>query len=191
MLHLCRLANRTKINQNNEEYNVRKFLCLLALCFTPLAAFADSMQLMHGNQCESDRYGDYDRLMVRGDYGISFGVPQSSTTRGTAMGRVRCHFTLPSMVTVLGSFLQVTVYDRHPDANIRCDLKFVNSRGKVVGEDYRTTSGSSSSKKELMVGPILFDSPGELYPLVTCDIPQNYEGNASHITSLRLFVGGE
>lgn len=168
---------------------MRKFLCLLALCFTPLAAFADYVQLMHGSQCESDRYGDYDRLMVRGDYGISFGVPQSSTTTGAAIGRVRCHFTLPSM-TVLGASLQVIAYDRHPDVDIRCDLKFVNVKGKLVGEDYQVTSGSSSSRKKFTVGPILMDS-GDLHPLVTCDIPQNYKGDASHITSLRLEVSGE
>jgi hypothetical protein len=190
MVSRCRLANRTKINQNNEEYNVRKFLYILILGFTPLGAFAQSILLMHGSECESNRYGDYDRLLTRDQFGISFGVPQNSGPTGTAMGQVRCQFTLPAMEQMTGFLLLVTAYDRHPNANIRCEIKAVDFEGNLVGEDYGNTKGRSSASKQFL-SLVTFNSTDEKYVYVTCDIPQSYEGNKSHLTSLRLIVGGK
>lgn len=107
------------------------------------------------------------------------GTVDNASTTSTL--NVICPFVKDSTSITSGS---VTVYDRHPSADVTCQMitEFNNSSGTFFNFANVSSSGFGSAPQVLSFGAL----PGNQYYYATCAIPPISSGNVSHVASFTI-----
>lgn len=103
---------------------------------------------------------------------------------GAAAAAVECPFWLPFQGGLTVKGVDITVYDRHPSANVSCTVQIIAIEGNVVHSRTVSTSGSGALHKFLIANFNNASALGTLH--MSCTIPPNSGGNFSHVTTYRL-----
>ena len=146
-----------------------------AFCSSALAAD----ELYHGNFCTPNR--DHVNKIDFGQYGV-LNISSSNTAF------VQCPFKLPFSANLKVTNLTVTVYDRHPSADVSCKLTSVGMEGHTIWSITRSTSGAQAGHKYLTFQPPNTNVLGTLNMI--CSLPPltNFGKGTSHITTYRIIT---
>lgn len=99
---------------------------------------------------------------------------------------VECPFVIPFSGALIVKEVDVTVYDRHPSANVSCTVRGIAIDGKVAWTGTKASSGSGASAQFLVFKPNKA-TLGTLH--MSCSIPGNNPSlGVSHVTTYRLIT---
>jgi len=114
-----------------------------------------------------------------GSLGFFGGTVNNLSTTSTL--NLICPFVKDSSSITNGT---VTVYDRHPTADVSCQIitEFNNSSGNFFNFATVTSSGFGSAPQVLSFGAL----PGNQYYYATCSVPPVSSGNVSHVASFDI-----
>lgn len=132
--------------------------------------------MYHGNFCSPNR--SYVNIIERNQYGVHNTSSSSSAT-------VQCPFYLPFNASLRVNRVEVTVYDRHPNANVSCTLLGVTFAGNTLWTRSASSSGSGASHQLLIFSP---PSSFTHTMNMSCSIPAITSSGISHVTTYRVIT---